>query len=97
MNKFLETNVDNEIYELSELIDILTDDDSIKDSDNLSLDVKIMKARITAFKDVKNMMVKAAIGNDALDSEKIMTKEELKWFYRLMKIIRFFRKIFRIK
>lgn len=90
-------SINNEINELQEITDILSDDNSVTDTDDLNTDLKIMKAKSNAFKDAKLMVMKASLDVDSIDNEKIMTASEKRLFYKLVKLITFIRKIFRRK
>ena len=85
---------DKEIDELSELIEILSDSNSITDTDSLNVDIEIMEKRRGAFQDAKMMVYKASLKITDFDNEKLMTPEEKKWFYKLVRIIRFIRRAY---
>ena len=89
--------LDKEISDLNEIISIICDEDSLTDSSSLDLDVTIMVNKRNTFVDVKRMVAKASLKIDTVDNEVIMTTGEKKIFYKLVKVIMFFRRIFRIK
>lgn len=86
--------IKKEVDELTELIDILSDDASLVTTDTKSKDVMVMEARKTSFDSIKGMIKKASIQVVGVDKEVIMSKDEKKVFYKLVKFIMFFRKLF---
>lgn len=97
MYKELINEVEKEINTLDEIIGILSDDNSVVDSDDVNLDLMIMKTKRNSFQNFKSMLLKASLKIEGVDNEKIMTAGEKKIFYKLVKIIAFIRKVFRIK
>ena len=93
--KELNCYLDDEIGDLDELIDILSDEDSVTDIEDKNLDVLIMETKRKAFKDAKMMIQKASLKIDGVDNEAIMTSGEKKIFYKLVKFVMFIRRIFK--
>lgn len=94
VEKFCEL-VDNEIDELTDIINVLSDEKTFITGDTEAVDIMIMKSRRGSFKTAKGMIMKASLEIDSVDNEKIMTVEEKKMFYKIVRIIMFFRKLFR--
>ena len=98
--RILTDEVDNEIREISELIDmlgsseILTDDG---DDNNLKRDIDIMKVKRSTFENVKGLIIKSSIQVEGLDNEITLNREEKKIFFKIVRLIMWFRKLFRIK
>lgn len=90
--KIINRDIDAEIDDLNEIIDILSDDNSITDSDDIPIDIKIMKTKVSTYSNAKSMIQKASLKVNDLDNEKIMTPREKRLMYRLVRIIRFIRR-----
>lgn len=80
------SDVDNEVNELTDLLGVITSDDTIKDFKIEDTDLKIMKSRLSAFRDVKGMIKKASL-DTGIDNTLIMTQGERAVFFRLVKFI----------
>ena len=90
------SDIDNEIHWMEELSDILNSGEAIISKDGLSDDLNLIKTKMKTYKDVKGMIKKASVGSSELDTTIIMTADERKVFYKMIKFIMFFRKLFRI-
>ena len=93
--KELNTQLDSEIEDLDELIDILSDEDSVTDVEDKNLDVLIMEVKRKSLSNVKGMIQKASLKIDGVDNEVLMTTDEKKVFYKLIRFMMFFRRIFK--
>lgn len=87
--------IDKEINDLTEILGILGDSGAVTNTDNLNLDIQIMTARRASFKSVKGMIKKTSIQVVGVDKEVIMSSDEKKVFYKLVRVIMFFRKLFK--
>jgi len=96
IKKQILVDIDKEIYSLEELIDIITDTKSVVDFSVDSTDVRVMKSRLSAFKDAKGMIQKLSIDVDGFDNVSIMTDGEKRLYYGLIRTILFFRRLFRM-
>ena len=89
--------LDREINDLESVVEILTDENSIIDSDSVSSDVKVMLNRINMFKDFRNMIIKASLEIKDIDNEVMMTTKEKKIFLWIIRKIIFVRRLFNRK
>jgi len=100
MKRYLKVHsnaLDTEINQLDEIINILSDENSITDVEDKDSDIYMMKTRRNTFKDAKNVIRKASLEIDGLDNEVLMTSSEKKLFYKFIRFISFFRRIFKRK
>jgi hypothetical protein len=93
----LTEQLDKEINELDEIINILGDDGSITDSDDANSDLEIMKKKQNIYKDIKGMVKKTSLKMEGFDNEVMLNAREKKVYFKLIKFIMFFRRIFKIK
>lgn len=80
----------NDITEYNDIIDILSDKDSIVDVKDVSDDVTKMKIKKSSLIDFRNLVLKTAIDLDGIDNETILTAREKAIFYRLVRIAMWF-------
>ena len=89
--------IDREIKDLNDICSILTDEKTLGVDNEMKSDIETFKQKAQMLKNTKTMIAKAAIGTEHNDSSLIMNMEEKKIFIRLVKIIYFIRKIFKIR
>ena len=89
-------DIDKEIYELDDLLGTITSEDSIKDFEIEDIDLKVMRSRLSAFKDAKRMVEKASFDLGRVDETIVMTNTERKLYFKLIKLIFFYKRILRI-
>lgn len=87
-----------EIDSLDELIEILNGGDEILQIDdeiNKNKDIEIMKHRRSNWMDFKSLIIK--LNSEIPDVEHVLTIEEKRIFYRFIKIVSWFRRVFNFK
>lgn len=94
-NKILK-HIDDDIKSSEELVEILGDCNSVIDIENPSEDINIINRKIKTMKTLKNTIIKLSLDleKEKLDNEALLTVDEKKIFYRLIKTIMFFRWLF---
>ena len=92
----IESFIQQEIDDLTELTELLGDNGTISNEDATN-DILILKQKMGLFKNIKGMVIKASAGTKDLDTTITMNLEEKKLFIRLVKFIIFIRRIFKRK
>jgi hypothetical protein len=94
LSNLLDKEIDSEISELTELLDILGDENSLLLSTDTGGDLSLIKNRIRMFKDFKMMVAKASLQIEGVDNLAMMTGAEKKHFHRLVRLMSKVRKFF---
>lgn len=80
----------DDITEYNDIIDILSDKDSIVDVKDLSDDVTKMNIKKSSLVDFRNLVLKTSLELDGVDNETILTTREKAIFYKLVRIAMWF-------
>ena len=79
-----------DITEYNDIIDILSDKESIVDVKDLSDDVKKMTIKKSSLVDFRNLVIKTSLELDGVDNETILTDTEKAIFYKIVRIVMWF-------
>lgn len=61
-------------------------------NDDLDVDMKVIKSRLSGLKDARDMIIKASIEIEGVDNMLLMTMRQKKIFLKLVRIILWFRR-----